>query len=137
MIDPSADRALYRQVADELRARIDRGEYAPGTRLPSELHIRQEYGVGKTTVAEAIALLRHEGRIETIRGYGSVVREHSRPTWVDVAGEATVHIRRATDDERRRLDLYEGAPVMVISRPGREDEVRSAENVIIEFRPPR
>lgn len=137
MIDPSADRALYRQVADELRARIDRGEYAPGIRLPSELHIRQEFGVGKTTVADAIALLRREGRVETIRGYGSVVRDQTATDWVELTESATVRLRRATDDERRRLDLAEGASVMVISRPGQEDEVRGAENVIIEFRPPR
>ena len=58
MIDPSADRAVFRQLADLLRGQIESGELGPGEPLPSELRLAQEYGISRTTVRQAIAQLR-------------------------------------------------------------------------------
>ena len=54
MIDPSADRAVFRQLADLLRDQIQSGELAPGEPLPSELRLAQEYGISRTTVRQAM-----------------------------------------------------------------------------------
>lgn len=75
MIDPTDDRALYKQVADVLRARIRDGAYAPGELLPSESQLMQEFGLARNAIRAALALLRAEGVIETVRGVGSFVRE--------------------------------------------------------------
>lgn len=130
MIDPSADRALYRQMADILRTRITTGSLAPGSVLPSERQLGQEFEVGKHTVRRALEVLRAEGRVETIDGLGSVVVRVDE-TIMDVHAPARLHIRRATDDERRRLEIAEGAPVVVIEHSSRV-EVRAADNLTIE-----
>lgn len=38
-IDPHADRPVYKQIADQLRAAIDAGQLQPGDNLPSESYL--------------------------------------------------------------------------------------------------
>jgi GntR family transcriptional regulator len=63
----------YRQLAGILRDQIASGELAPGAPLPSVKRLRQEYGVAETTARKAVALLRGEGLVETVMGWGSFV----------------------------------------------------------------
>jgi hypothetical protein len=45
----------------------------PGRRVPSESDLEQIYGMARGTARKAIAVLRDEGLIETVRGKGSFV----------------------------------------------------------------
>lgn len=71
MIDPNAGQPTYRQLAGILRERIAAGDLTG--RLPGERTMAQEYGVAIGTVRKAVALLRGEGLIETVHGWGSTV----------------------------------------------------------------
>jgi DNA-binding GntR family transcriptional regulator len=73
-IDPTAPKLVYVQVADNLAARIERGELAPGARLPAERDLATEYGVAYDTIRRATALLRERGLILTIVGRGTYVK---------------------------------------------------------------
>jgi GntR family transcriptional regulator len=68
------ERPAYVHVADELRERIQGGTYAPGARLPTMEELRRVYGVSEIVIRHAVALLRHEGLVETRRGGGTIVR---------------------------------------------------------------
>jgi GntR family transcriptional regulator len=74
VIDPRSDRAVFRQLADDLRRRITSGEFAPGEAIPSEQDVMQYYAVSRTTTRQAIALLRAEGLVITEHGRGTYVR---------------------------------------------------------------
>jgi DNA-binding GntR family transcriptional regulator len=63
----------YRQVADELRARIRKGDYAVGTLLPTELDICETYGVSRHTAREALRILAEDGLVERRQGHGTRV----------------------------------------------------------------
>lgn len=65
---------LYLQLADELRARILDGVYAPNDLLPSEATMIATYGVSRITVRQAIALLVEEGIVQRIQGKGTIVQ---------------------------------------------------------------
>jgi DNA-binding GntR family transcriptional regulator len=71
MINREGGGPPYRQLADILRERIERGEWTG--RLPGEKAIAQEYGVALGTVRKAFAILRDEDLIQTDRGWGSYV----------------------------------------------------------------
>ncbi|UKZ02865.1 GntR family transcriptional regulator (plasmid) [Streptomyces viridifaciens] len=64
----------YRQVAAELRAAIERGDYPEGSVLPKLEEIAQQYGIAKQTAREAIGELENEGLVEPVRRRGTVVR---------------------------------------------------------------
>jgi GntR family transcriptional regulator len=73
-IDPTGPVPPYRQIAEILRSRIESGEYAKGTRIPTESEIVETWEVARTTARRAIALLREQGVIETVPQRGSYVR---------------------------------------------------------------
>src|ERR1700678_2132852 len=64
----------YAQVIDELRRRIESGEYAPGSLLPSEHQLSDEFQIARPTVVRALRVLRQDGWIDTQQGKGSFVR---------------------------------------------------------------
>ncbi|GAA3949422.1 FadR/GntR family transcriptional regulator [Gordonia caeni] len=61
-------RPAYAVVADSLRARILAGELKPGSRLPIDADLRAEFGVGQSTVREAIRTLASENLVHSVRG---------------------------------------------------------------------
>jgi len=73
-INPGAAEAPHRQIAAQLRARIHRGEWAPGERLPSIPAIAGMFGVAKQTVQRTVDQLRVEGLLITRPGSGTYVR---------------------------------------------------------------
>jgi GntR family transcriptional regulator len=77
-INPGAAEFPHRQIAAQLRARIHRGEWAPGEKLPSIPAIATAYGVAKQTVQRTIDQLRIEGLLITRPGSGTYVRGTKR-----------------------------------------------------------
>jgi DNA-binding GntR family transcriptional regulator len=65
----------YRQIAEDLRAQIESGEYPPGARLPTKAELMAQYHVAVNTVERAIEELRQAGLVETAQGAGMFVRE--------------------------------------------------------------
>ncbi len=68
-------RRLYRQIADQLRSLIDSGEYAVGSRLPTERELAEQLKVSRPTVREALIALEVEGRVRIRVGSGIYVIE--------------------------------------------------------------
>lgn len=64
----------YARIADVLRERIVSGDLAPGSPLPSEATLCEEFAVVRNTIRRALAALEDERLIETLPGKGRVVR---------------------------------------------------------------
>jgi GntR family transcriptional regulator len=65
----------YRAIADQLRARIEGGQYEAGALVPSEDILSREFAVSRQTVNKALLRLRAEGLVRVERGIGTTVRE--------------------------------------------------------------
>jgi GntR family transcriptional regulator len=63
-----------RQIAADLRDMIASGELPPESQIPSRLQLAGQYAVSQETVAKAIRILRDEGLVFTVPGYGTFVR---------------------------------------------------------------
>jgi GntR family transcriptional regulator len=74
-VDPASDRAVFRQIADQLRATIEDGRLREGDRLPSEAQLIEHYGVARMTVRNALQLLEAEGLTRAEHGRGVYVRK--------------------------------------------------------------
>ncbi|HXP19672.1 MAG TPA: GntR family transcriptional regulator [Streptosporangiaceae bacterium] len=66
--------AKYAQVVTEIKRRIERGDYPPGTLLPSEHQLVRDFGVSRPTIVKSLSVLRQDGWIDTQQGRGSFVR---------------------------------------------------------------
>lgn len=69
----------YAQIADDLKQRIDAGEYPPGTPIPTQRQLAEDYGVHQTTAAKAVSALRWLGVVEGAQGRRVFVREDYQP----------------------------------------------------------
>ena len=66
-----ADRTIrYQHIADELRARVEAGEYLAGRLLPSEAELSQQYQASRVTIRRALEALRAEGLVSSRQGFG-------------------------------------------------------------------
>lgn len=130
-VDPTADRAAYKQVADALRADITSGRLGPGRRIPAESYLSEEFGVSRNTIRQALTILRTEGLIETARPTGSRVRDPQERTVVEIPPGARITTRMPTEQERRQLDIADGVPVFEVEIGG-EVQVLPGDRVAIE-----
>lgn len=67
--------AYYLQMKEILQAKIERGDYKPGDRLPSELDFCRMFKVSRTVVRQALMELEYEGLIIKQRPKGTFVAE--------------------------------------------------------------
>ncbi|GAC1638889.1 MAG: GntR family transcriptional regulator [Chloroflexota bacterium] len=64
---------LYRRIYNDLKAKIESGEYQAEDRLPSELELSRSYNVSRITSRQALELLCTEGLLVRRQGMGSFV----------------------------------------------------------------
>ena len=69
--------SLHQQVTNDLLARIQAGQLAPGSMIPTEVALCREYGVSRITVRRAMAALVARGLVRRRRGVGSFVTGHA------------------------------------------------------------
>lgn len=60
-------------LVENLKKRIENGEYEAGGKLPSEKMLAAEYSVGRSSVREALKMLQAENLIQIVKGKGSFV----------------------------------------------------------------
>lgn len=77
MIDRSGPVPPYLQLAAIIRGQVRRGELAPGERLPSVLRLSEQHGMSQVTVKKAIRVLKDEGLVQGVAGYGTFIAERS------------------------------------------------------------
>jgi DNA-binding transcriptional regulator YhcF (GntR family) len=79
-----------RRVFAMLHARITRGDWAPGTKLPSHRDLAAELGVAPLTMRQVLSQLEDEGLVSRQIGRGTFVREASRPVVLVIARGLTL-----------------------------------------------
>src|SRR6478609_3433953 len=105
-----APRALYQEVAEQLRQQIFKRELEPGAWI-DELKIAEEFGISRTPLREALKVLAAEGLITMKVRRGAYVTEVSEKDLSDVyhllslleSDAAAVVAERATDAEIKEL----------------------------------
>ncbi|AGP56217.1 GntR family transcriptional regulator [Streptomyces rapamycinicus] len=116
VLDPTSDRAVFRQIADALREAIDKGRFREGDKLPSETELVDHFGVSRMTVRNSLSLLQQEGLAVSEHGKGVFVRP--RPP-----------VRRLASDRfaRRHRDQGKAAFTVEAEAAGSRPEVDNLE----------
>ena len=99
-------RRLYRQIAGQLRALIEQGEFSVGSRLPPERDLAQQLGVSRPSVREALIALEVEGHVEVRMGSGIYVRLNDAASAPVVSAEAPLETIRARQLIESELAAY-------------------------------
>jgi len=106
---------MYKRVAEDLREQIESAEIAPGSKLPTELELMEEYGekfgsssgrasISRNTVRDAIKLLATRGLVVTRAGKGTFVVRKIDPFVSTLSG--TPEVGRETVRYMSEVDRY-------------------------------
>jgi GntR family transcriptional regulator len=122
MVDP-----IYRQIADDLRQKIESGELGHGDQLPTELDLRDQYQASRNTIRDAVKWLITRGLVETRPGQGTFVVAKIDPYVTILTGEA--------DASAGEGDIYINEVTAKLRRPHTTDprvEIQQAAGVVAE-----
>lgn len=76
-------KSLAQEVADTLQHSIERGVFAINEKLPTEPELMQKFGVGRSTIREAIKYLSQLGFVNVQQGVGTFIISHSSNSVLD------------------------------------------------------
>lgn len=117
-LDPDSAVPLYAQLEELLLRRVEAGEWAAGTQIPTESQLCETYGVSRVTVRQALGRLVRRGLLSRGRGRGTFVRD-ARLT----AGARSVSSFSAELSER---GMRPGSRVLDVARVPADPEVAAA-----------
>lgn len=70
-------KSLAQEVAEKITGQIEAGTYSSGEKLPIESELMKLFGVGRSTIREAIKILSNTGLLRVQQGLGTFVEDHS------------------------------------------------------------
>ena len=98
---------LADRLQEQLKRQVLSGRLAPGATMPSERELREAFGVGRTTVREALQGLVSSGFLD--RDAGRLVVRHPNdisPRMLDLAARASDASVQQVFDVRRLLEIH-------------------------------
>ncbi|NVO15001.1 MAG: histidine utilization repressor [Rhodoplanes sp.] len=142
------ERSLHQRIRADIEDRILSGAWSPGHRIPFEHELMAQYGCARMTVNRVLSSLVEAGLIERRRRAGSFVRRPVGQSAVlripDVKAEVLARgetyryellsraRRRATREDRGRIAVAAGAPVLaLLCRHVAEDRPYALEDRLI------
>lgn len=141
-------RPLYQQIKEALLSRIVSSIWPPGTFIPSESALSQEYGVSVGTIRKAVDALAKDHVVIRYQGKGTVVATHDSDrslfqffNFMRFDGTRSLPVsrvllrkrRRASVEEARVLGLNSKAMVVHIKRVRVLDEIPALlEDVVVD-----
>lgn len=114
---------LFERVCEDLKGLLREEPYRSGARLPSERALSARFGVGRSTVREAVRALVNLGLLSTRRGSGTTLRSdpggilHASVEALLIVGESPVE------------DLFEARELVEVFLAGRAAVRRTDEDL--------
>lgn len=115
-------------IADAVRADIRTGLLKPGSRLPGEAELMEDYGVSRPTLREALRMLEHDEVIEIRRGArgGAIVRSPSGRPLARVIGDLVALTSAGVVDAAVLTELDDDDLAWLLDAVGRRAGARKA-----------
>ena len=113
----------YRQIAANLRTRIEAGEFPPGSQIPGRDALKAHYGVAQHTVGSAIRELQDLGLVEARQGLGTFVLKTRADEPIPGDGQlaaVVAELRTRVQEMSEDLGRVEGNLVELYGKTGHE-----------------
>ncbi len=92
---------VVEQVMSKIKELISSGKYNPGDKIPTELELAEMFGVGRSSIREAVKIFNYLGVLESQAAKGTYVKERS-----NISKEAlTWSLLLGNDDINEMVDL--------------------------------
>ncbi len=92
---------IVEQVMSRIKELISSGKYKPGDKIPTELELSEIFGVGRSSIREAVKIFNYLGVLKSQTAKGTYVQERSK-----ISKEAlTWSLLLGNDDIEEMIDL--------------------------------
>jgi GntR family transcriptional repressor for pyruvate dehydrogenase complex len=98
--DMATPRRKYEEIGEHLELAIFSGRLAVGDKIPSERALMDRFGVGRSTVREALFMLQRKGLLETRPGAAARVSRPDADTLINDVSGAARHMLSQPDGVR-------------------------------------
>lgn len=116
-------RRLFWDIVEKVERLIDSGQYPPGSRLPPERVLAEQFDVSRPTVREAIIALEVRGRVEVKTSSGVYVIESPEDT--------SKQIQVSAFELTQARALVEGEAAALAASSITEDELTALHNSLV------
>ncbi len=89
---------VVEQVMEQIKALISSGAYKPGDKIPTELELSESFGVGRSSIREAIKIFNYLGVLRSQAAKGTFVQERS-----NISSESLTWSLLLGDDELNEM----------------------------------
>jgi GntR family transcriptional regulator, transcriptional repressor for pyruvate dehydrogenase complex len=94
-------KTVVEQVMAQIKSLISSGKYKPGDKIPTELELAETFGVGRSSIREAIKIFNYLGVLKSQAAKGTFVQERSH-----ISTEAlTWSVLLGNDEFEEMIDL--------------------------------
>ena len=108
--DQIRQQTVVAQVMDAIRELIASGAYSPGDRIPTEKELAEKFGVGRSSIREAVKIFNYLGVLHSRAALGTFVQERS-----NISAEALSWSLLLGNDELNELiDLRGGVELWAL-----------------------
>ncbi|CCH50057.1 FadR/GntR family transcriptional regulator [Pseudodesulfovibrio piezophilus] len=131
-VKPVNRKSIYEDIVHQIRSMIDRGELAPGDKLPPERKLAELFSVSRNTVREAIKALAEQNILESRQGAGTFVCEGEQESFLTTFAGAILRKQPGLADVFEVRKLLEPEIAALAARNASQDELTRMEGVLIE-----
>jgi GntR family transcriptional repressor for pyruvate dehydrogenase complex len=126
-------RKKYEEIAEHLELSIFSGDLSVGDKIPSERALMDQFGVGRSTVREAVFMLTRKGLLETRPGAAARVSRPDAGNLVHVLSGAARHMLSQPDGVRHLQNarlLFEIGLARHAARHATEEDLRALKSAL-------
>lgn len=131
MNTPILKKSLAHEVADRIKQAIRSGQYSVTEKLPTEPELMKQFGVGRSTIREAIRMLAHSGLLNVQQGIGTFVTDT-----IDEKESLAERLNRAAsediDEIRQLLEVHMATKAAINRTQVQLDQMESFLNARIQ-----
>lgn len=120
----------YEQVAEQIQRLVSDGVLKPGDRLPPERVLAAQFGVGRSSLRDAIRTLEVMGVVESRHGAGTVIRELDAETLVVPLAKALLRKRAMVAELLEVRRMIEPALAARAAKNATRDEIARMEEIL-------
>ncbi len=120
-------------VLEKIKQALINKEIKPGDYLPSEAELAKGFGVGKSSIREAIKMLEAMGVVEIKRGQGTMICDHPTNSDVDSLLFQFLIQKSGTEEIVELRAMFEIAYTIMAMQKASEDDLKEIEKTIIDF----
>lgn len=125
MSEPTGRMPAYMRIYSDLRSKMKSTKYPVGSFLPTEPELEQIYGVSRTTIRRAVALLAQNGLVRVTQGRGTeVIAPPPYEKFTNVKSISAA-FGSSEDVQSHQLAAHDIAQISIDTIPAKENVARA------------